>query len=459
MKVIICGAGQVGASIATQLASEENHIIVIDQSADLIHQISETLDVKAVTGFASHPNVLEEAGAEDADMIIAVTYSDEVNMVACQVAHSLFDVPFKIARVRQQSYLQPIWKELFQSGHLPIDVIISPEIEAAKVIRERLKVPGAIDMASFADGAIQMIAVRCMLDSTIRGGKLYKVQQHLLPLNTSVMGLIRNGEFIIAEAEEEILFNDELYLIADSKNVFEVMKVLGESEDQVKRALIIGGGNIGLCLAETIETEMPNISLKVIEINKERAESIAEKLTNSTVLYGSALDHTLLEEAGILNTEMVIAVSNDDKVNILSSLLAKRFGCQRAITLLNNTAAYRPLVSSLGIDMVVSPRESTVSSILRHIRMGKIRSVRTICDGKIEIMEAEALEASPAVGARIGDLNLPEDIVLHSLLRQGEVMIPTEDTMIHVGDRIVLLCTAAMVKRVEKIFSVKFEYF
>lgn len=459
MRVIVCGAGQVGTSIARQLSMEDNDVTVVDQSPEFIQKISETLDVKAHVGFAAYPTVLEEVGAADADMIIAVTLSDEVNMVACQVAHSLFNIPTKIARIRSQNYLHPEWRHLYRHDHLPIDFIISPEIEVANAVIHRLHVPGAVDTIPFADGSVKVIGLRCTLDCPMINMSLFKVQERFADMGVSILGVMREDNFIVSGEEIELLEDDELYFACDTKQVPKAMALFGHEEREARRIIIIGGGNIGLFLAQHLEKEEPDVKVKLIELNTERAEYVAEKLSRITVINGDALSQQILEEANVAIAETVIAVSNDDEVNILASLLAKRFGCQRVVALVNNANSYAPLMSSLGIDVAVNPREITVSGILQHIRKGRILSVHSICKGKAEIIEAEAVEASPVVGKSLGSLALPRGIVIGAIMRGEKVIFPTQETIIHVGDRIVILSQANMVKKVERIFSVKFEFF
>lgn len=459
MKIIVCGAGQVGASIAKRLAMEGNDVTVIDKSPELISKISDTLDVKARVGFASHPTILEEVGAASADMIIAVTRSDEVNMVACQIAHSLFHIPTKIARIRSNNYLKPEWKDLYRSDNLPIDFIISPEQAVAEAVIHRLHVPGAVDTIPFADGRIKVVGMRCTLDCPIRNMSLYRIQGKVESLNVSILGIMRGDNFMVISEEVELLEDDELYFACDTKNVQAAMVMFGHEEREARRIIIIGGGNIGLYLAEYLENEEPNVKVKLIELDRDRAEYIAGKLEKVTVINGDALSQEILEEANVAVSETVIAVSNDDEVNILSSLLSKRFGCQRVVALVNNTASYSPLVSSLGIDVAVNPREITVSGILQHIRTGKILSAHSICKGKAEIIEAEAMELSPVVGKTIDDIGLPHGIVVGLILRDNVVMVPTSETIIHAKDRIVILSQANMVKKVEAVFAVRFEFF
>jgi len=459
MKIIICGAGQVGTSIAAQLSDEHNDIIVIDHSTELTARISDTLDVKVVTGVASHPDVLEAAGADDADIVIAVTNSDEVNMVICQVAHALFRVPTKIARIRNQNYLKPSWRELYQHGNLAIDVIISPEIEVARVIKERLHAPGAIDMLSFADGIIKVMAIRCTPDCTVLNLPIHKIQRNFAGLDMSIVAIIRNNQLIMPTANDELLLNDEVYFAINSDDIPQVMDIFGYAEKEALRLVIVGGGNIGFFLAKLLEAENSSQSVKIIEVNKERAEFITEQLEKTTVLHGSALEQSILDEANISRAETIIAVTNDDKINILSSLLAKRSGCNRAITLINNSGAYGPLVASLGVDVVVNPRETTVSGILSHTRTGRICSIHTIGNGKAELMEAEVVNGLPIIGKTIADLDMPGEMRIVAIGRQNNVIIPDADTVISMGDRIIILCATHMAKKIEKIFAVSFEYF
>lgn len=459
MKIIVCGAGQVGTSIAKQLASEGNDVTVIDQDQESIQRIGDTLDVKAYWGFASHPTVLEAVGASGADMVIAVTLSDEVNMIACQVAHSLFDVPTKIARIRHENYLNPAWKHLYRHDHLPIDVIISPEMEVAKAIIHRLHVPGAVDTIPFANGVIKVIGVRCRLDCPMVNMSLKKIQKKFQDLCVSILGVVRDKKFIITAEDVDLLENDEIYFVCAHRDIPRAMELFGHEEKEARRIVIVGGGNVGLYLAQMLEQDRNDLRVKLIELDSMRAEFVAERVNHTTVINGDALEKEILEEANIMATETVIAVTNEDEVNILSSLLAKRFGCQRTVTLINNATSYSQLVSSLGVDVVVNPRETTVSSILQHVRRGRVLSVYSICEGAVEIMEAEAVEASPMVGKSIADLGLPYGIAIGSIMRDEEVIIPKNDTVIVGGDRIIILCKASMVKKVEKIFSVRFEFF
>lgn len=458
MHILICGAGQVGYSIARQLSREDNQITVIDYNPDLIQKINDQLDVRAYLGHASHPSVLKAAGAEDADMMIAVTHSDEVNMVACQIAYSLFNIPTRIARIRHQDYLRAEWSTLYANEHLALNVIISPEIEVAKAITRRLHAPGAIDMIPFAGGRVKVIAVRCVADSPAVNLPVSLIRQKAPAAKMKIIGLIHNGKFIVPQPETVLHAGDEVYLITTAPRLRDVMTLFGHDEKDVHRALILGGGNIGLFLAQELEREEHDIKAKIIEYGTERAEAIAAALHHTTVLNGSALDREVLTEAGIEYTESVIAVTNDDETNILSSLLAKRYGAQRVITLVNNSS-YSPLMGSLGIDVTVNPREITVSRILEHVRRGRIFAVHAVADGTAEIIEAEVMATSSLVGKTVGDVNLPKDIIFGAILRADTELIPDNDTVIHEKDHIIILATANMIRKVEKIFSVSVEFF
>jgi len=458
MKVIICGAGQVGSNIARYLATENNHVTIIDQSPELIQRLSDRLDVQALVGHASSPPILEQAGAADADMIIAVTQLDEVNMVACQVAHSLFSVPTKLARIRNQAYLDPIWADLFSRENMPIDVIISPEVEVARAISRRLELPGAFDMFPLAEGRVRVVGVICTEDCPIIHTPLRQLTGLFPDLNIEIVAIVRGDRPIIPDSEDRMLPGDEVYFVADTRHLNRAMAAFGHEEPTARRIIIVGGGNIGLVLAEDIEREHPDVTARVIEVDKRRAELIAHKLNRTTVLNGDGLDTEMLEEANVRAAETLVAVTNDDEVNILVSLLAKRHGCRRAVTLLNKNT-YTPLVGPLGIDAVVNPRAITASTVLQHVRRGRIRSVHSLKDGFAEVIEAEALETSALLNTPIKDVRLPPHVLIGALVRGDEVIIGRPNTVIKPHDRVILLAAAQAVKKVEKLFAVRLEFF
>jgi len=458
MKVIVCGAGQVGFNIAHYLAGENNDVTVIDQRPELVRKVTDALDAQAILGHASHPSVLEQAGAADADMIIAVTAADEVNMVACQVAHSLFNVPTKIARVRSQTYLQPMWSTLFTPEHLPIDVVISPEIEVARAIIRRLQVPGAIDVIPLAGDRVRLIGVRCTDECPLINTPLRQLTVLFPDLNIVVINIVRDGKAIVPGAEDRMLDGDEVYFVADTNHVPRALAAFGREDKESRRIVIFGGGNIGLFLAQELEADNPSASVKIIEFDKGRAEFAAKTLSHTIVLNGDVLDPEILHEANIPSAETVVTVTNDDETNILAALLAKRTGAHQVMALINKTS-YNALVGPLGIDVVISPRAITVSNILSHVRRGRIHSVHSLHEGFGELIEADALETSSLVGRPLREVKLPTGVLVGALVRGEQVISPRGSTVVQAGDRVVLFAAAASVKKVEKMFSVRLEYF
>jgi trk system potassium uptake protein TrkA len=458
VKVIICGAGQVGYSIARYLSTHDNDVTVIDQSEELITDVSATLDVRGITGFASHPDVLSRAGLSDADMIIAVTFADEVNMIACQIAHSLFNVPLKIARVRNKSYLNPDWSDLYKPDHLPIDLIISPELEVARAIGRGLEVPGAFEVIPFAEKTLQMVGIKCKAKAPILNTPLRLIENLFPDLDLRVLFIVRGDAGFVPTLTDELLENDEVYLLIPTEHLMHTVEAFGFSEQKSQRLLILGGGNVGFCLAEEVEVNYPSISLMLIENDKERAKFVANGLSRAVVLRGDALDREILREANAKISSKVVAVTSDDKVNILASILAKRMGAEQAMALVNSSS-YSSLVSSMGIDSVISPKALTVSSILQYVRRGRIRAVHSLRDGFGEIIEAEAIGTSSVLGMTIEDINMPRSLVIGAIIRDGEILMPRDDLVIKVHDRIVLMVTSPAVKRFEKLFSVRLEYF
>ncbi|RIK94063.1 MAG: Trk system potassium transporter TrkA [Proteobacteria bacterium] len=458
MKVIICGAGQVGYHIAKHLATEHNDVTVIERSAQLIDKIRASLDVKAIQGHASHPDMLEQAGAADADMVIAVTQADEVNMLACQVAHSLFNVPTKVARIRAQSYLDPLWSDLFSRDHMPIDVVISPEIEVARAILRRLEVPGAFDMIPFAGDRVRIVGIKLGDNCPVVNTPLRQLTELFPDLRTVVVGVEREDRLIVPTGDDQLLVGDNIYVTVDTKHMDRTLSVFGHEELAARRVLIIGGGNIGLFLAQQIQKTQPKVNIKIIELSAARAEFVAEQLPDVVVMKGDALDVELLKEANVEETETIVTVTNEDEVNILSALLGKRNGAQKAITLINNQT-YGPLLNSLGIDVFVDPRESTVSSILQLMRRGRIRALRSLSGGRAEAVEGDALETSLLVGKPLREIRLPTGITVGAIIRRDEVIMPRGGTVIEVGDRVIVFATANMVRKVEEMFSVRIEFF
>ncbi|MGB7431585.1 MAG: Trk system potassium transporter TrkA [Ahrensia sp.] len=458
MRVIICGAGQVGYGIAERLAAEENDVSVIDTSGDLINRVRDTLDVRGFVGHGSHPDILAAAGAREADMIIAVTLYDEVNMTACQVAHSLFDVPTKIARIRAQSYLQPHFQDLFSRDNLPIDVIISPEQEVGRVILKRIALPGATDVVSFADEKVTMMAIECREDCPVVNTPLNQLSELFPDLEATVVGVWRNNRLFIPHSSDQLLTDDLVYVVSSKEQVRRTLALFGHEETEARRILIVGGGNIGMFVASELESRVSRTSVKIIERSRARAETIADKLHRTIVMNGSALDQQLLLEADIQDTELMVAVTNDDQVNVLSSVMAKQLGCESTLTLINDPS-YQALTPALNLDADINPRAVTISRVLQHVRRGRIRQVHSVQKGMAEVIEAEALETSPLVGTPLRVLELPEGMRIGAIYRDGEVIKPNGETIIRARDRVVTFVASDAVARVEQMFRVSLEFF
>lgn len=458
MKVIICGAGQVGYNIAAYLANEENDVTVIDNDPVLISEINDELDVNGIVGYASSPDVLSAANAKDADMIVAVTQSDEVNMVACQIGHSLFGIPKKIARIREQSYLKPEWSNLFSRSHMPIDVIISPEVVLAEEIYKRLSVPGTTYVSSLADGLVHLLGVVCQEDCPAVDTPIDQLKSLFPDLSFQIIAILRKNKPIIPDGNEQLEIGDEVYFIVDTRHLKRVMSVFGHEETQARKIVIAGGGNIGYGLIELLRSRGRGINMKVIERNPARARFLSEKLSDTIVLQGSSLDRDILEEASIDSVETFVAVTNDDENNILGSLLAKQYGCKRAITLVNNNV-YSSLVGPLGIDTIVSPRSTIVATIMQHVRRGRIKGLHNLRGDFAEVIEAEVSDTSKIVNTPISELHLHEEVILAAIVREEEVIIPTPEEIVRAGDHVIVLASQEQTQSVEEMFSVKVDIF
>lgn len=457
MRVIVCGAGRVGFGIARRLAREGNDVTVIDQSKELVRKVAEQLDVRGIVGNGAYPDVLAEAGAREADMIIAVTFSDEVNMIAAQIAHTLFNVPSKIARIRAGGYLDPRYSDLFTRNHMPIDVIISPEREVSEAIMQRMSTPGAFETKSFVDGRVWALGVRLRESCPIINTPLRQVAELFPDLKITIVAIQRDGRLWRAHADDQMAPGDEIYFIGDRDDVNRALEIMGEAERQARRVVIIGGGNIGLYVARGLE-KLGSMKIRLIEHDRKRAEAIAEELQRTVVLQGDGLDRGVLREAGVADAETVVSVTDNDQVNILSSVVAKREGARRAMALINDQD-YGPISEAVGIDRFIDPRATTISTILQHIRRGRIKGVYSLSDGKAELIDAVALETSPLVNKPLKEAGLPEGVMIGGVFRDGKVTMPNSETVILPGDRIVLLALKDFVKDVEQMFRVSLEYF
>ncbi len=453
MRVIICGSDQVGASIAAYLSKEDNDVTVIDSASENLTRINNSLDVNTVTGYPSDPNTLNNAGANECDMIIAVTEHDEVNMVSCQIGHSLFGIPKKIARIRKQNYLDPSWSNLFSRAHMPIDVIISPEILVANDIVERLSIPGTTTAVSLGDGTAHLIGVICLEDCPVLHTPLGQLGKLFPDLLFSIVSITRGSKNIVPDDTDMLEVGDEAYIIVDSMHLRRVMAAFGHLEKEARKIIISGGGNIGISLIKKLQAQLAGVQLKIIEHNYERANFLSAELENIIILNGNTLERSIMEEASISTAEAYIALMNDDESNILGSLLAKQYGCERVITLVNNNAYY-PLVGPLGIDTMVSPTSIIVSNIMQYVRRGRIISIHNIHEGETEVMEIEISDSSNVANKKIADIDFPPSVVIGAILRDKKIIIPEGDDKIKPQDRIIILSSSEHAREVEKMLSV-----
>ncbi|MFD1508232.1 Trk system potassium transporter TrkA [Lacimonas salitolerans] len=458
MKVIICGAGQVGWQIARHLSGERNDVTVVDSNADLIRRATDALDVQGIAGFASYPDVLERAGARDADMVIAATHSDEVNMVTCQVAHSVFSVPRKIARLRAQSYLTAIYSDLYRRDHLPIDVVISPEREVAEAALQRLGSPSAFDTEVFHDGKAQLLGITIEDACPVVNTPLRQLSDLFSTLRAIVVGVRRQGTLFAPEPGDQLFVGDDCYVVVANEDVARTLEIFGKTTKKQERIVVIGGGNVGLAVATRLEERAERLRVKMIEKNRHVAEHAADILERTIVLHGDGMDSVLLKEANIDRADAVLCVTDDDKTNMLAAVRAKAEGCRMAIVLINDPTMV-PLMTPLGIDAYINPRASTVSSILRHIRHGRVRGVYSIGDAEAEVIEAEVLSTSPISGKKITDIDFPEGVLIGMVQKGAKLVRPTGSLRIDEGDVITIFSLASDVPEVERLLQVSIDFF
>ena len=460
MNIIICGAGRVGFTISKILSEQGHSITVIDQSSDDIQKIDDTLDVKSIVGKATYPSILEKANATEADMIIAVTRNDEINMLICQIAFSIFNVQKKIARIRSQDYLNPKFTKVYNKENLPIDVIISPELEIAKSLQRKLEAPGALDNVPFADNKIRLLEILIDEKCTLKDIKLNELTKNFPKLNANIMGVIRGGKFVVLKKNDIMLKDDKAYVIINASQMKETLNAFGHNEKISNKILIIGGGNIGFNLAKNLEESFDSARVKIIEKNKERAEIIASELNNTIVINGDALDEEVLIEANIDEVQTVLALTNDDEDNLMVSVLVEKFAKdnselknKRTMALINKPN-YSLLQSSLKIDDFIDPRMNTVSSILKHIHKGTIENAYSILNGEYEIIEAEIIETSELINKELKNSNLPDETRVGAILRGEEVVIPRSNFVFKKEDIVVLLAKKDFLHVVENMFRI-----
>jgi trk system potassium uptake protein TrkA len=452
MKIIILGAGQVGSSLAHHLASEANDITVVDTRRDILRELQDRLDLRAVPGHCAHPDVLVRAGAEDADMVIAVTDSDETNMVACQVAYSLFHTPTKIARVREGSYLKHT--ELFVQEAIPVDVLISPEQLVTDHIVRLIRHPGALQVLDFANGRVQLVAVRAFYGGPLVGHELQTLSEHMPGIQTRVAAIFRHGKPIKVSGSTVIEADDEVFFIAAPKHIRAITSELRRVDKPYKRVMIAGGGNIGKRVAKALEEKY---QVKVIEHDPERCRLLAESLSNTIVLRADAADESVLIEENIENMDVFVALTSDDEANILSAMLAKRLGARKVMSLINRPS-YVQLVESGVVDVAISPQQITIGALLTHVRRGDMVAVYSLRHGAAEAIEAIAhgdSKTSKVVGRRIDQLALPEGTHVATLVRGEEVLMAHHDIVIEAEDHVIIFVSdKRRIRDVEKLFQV-----
>ena len=458
MNIIICGAGRVGFTIAKLLSEQGHSITVVDQSSEDIQKINDALDVKAVVGKGTYPSILEKANASDADMIIAVTRNDEINMLICQIAYSIFNIQKKIARIRSQDYLNPKFTRVYNKENLPIDVIISPEIEIAKSIQRKLEAPGALDSVPFSDNKIRLLEILIKDNCKLIDYKLNELTKKHPQLEANIIAIIRNDKTFIPKKTDQIKCDDKIYVIINSSQMAETLHAFGHEEKISKKILIIGGGNIGFNLAKNLEESLDAVRIKIVEKSKERAEYLANNLNNTIVINGDGLDEEALTEANLGEAETVLALTNDDEDNLMVSILVEKFAKdqkevedKRTMALINKPN-YSLLQSSLKIDDLIDPRMNTVSSILKHIHKGTIENAYSISNGEYEVIEAEIIETSELINKEIKNSNLPDEIRIGAVLRDKKIIIPRSDFIFLKDDSVVFIAKKDSISIVENLF-------
>ena len=457
MKIIILGAGQVGRSVAQNLVNEATDITIVDNNPELAESLTDELDISTIVGNASHPSILQRAGADDADMIVAVTNSDETNMIACQVASTLFQTPTKIARVRATDYLAH--GELFHPKHINVDHVISPEQLVTENIRNLIEYPGALQVLEFADGRLRLVSIIVSADSPLAHQELKKLHEHLPGIQTRVAAIFRKGEAILPKGSTVVEADDELFFIATRQDLRKMINELQSSQRRSRRIILAGGGNIGYNLARQLEKDY---YVKLIEFNGPRAHKIAESLDKTIVLHGDASDKDLLQSENIANVDIFCAVTNNDQANILSAMLAKHLGAKKNLAIVNR-ASYLDVVSNGLIDVVVNPQQTTIGTILAHVRRGDIVKVHSLRHGAAEAIEAIAhgdKNSSQVVGRTIEDIDLPKGVSIGAIVRGDQVLMPHHDTLIESNDHVILFVTdKSLIPQVDRIFQVSLLYF
>ena len=454
MKIVIVGAGEVGYHIASRLAFENKDVVVVDKDPAALRRVAEDMDVQTVDGSGSSPAVLQEAGIREAEIMLAVTDSDETNLVACLVANMLSPSTKKLARLRGADFDD--YYEVFREQAPHIETVINPEIEVVKTIIRLMQVPGAVDVGEFADGRIKFVGVYLGLDSRLAGAQLNELPEIIGDQRLLIAAVVREEEVIIPRGNDRLLTGDLIYFISEDQHLHATLSIFDKHVEPVKKVLVIGGGRIGYRLA--VQLEELSIYCKIIEKNAERCAALAERLNKSVVLHGDGSDQNLLSEENVGDMDIVVTITNDEETNILASLLSRRLGARKTITKISKFS-YFPLMTTIGIEQVVSPRLSAINTILQHIRRGKVLSAISLKGEQAEAMEVVALETSAIVAKPLRRVAFPKGAIVAGIIRKEQIIIPTGDSVIEPGDRLIIFAQRRAVERIEKILAVKLEYF
>jgi trk system potassium uptake protein TrkA len=460
MKIIVCGAGEVGSNIAKQLVYEDNDVTIIDESEPLLRKLNQNLDLKSICGKPCHPEILENAGADEADMIIAVTDNDESNIVTCEFANHLFKIPLKVARIKESAYLESKYSEnLFVKGKIDVDAIISPELEVAKDIIRKLNTPGAFDSFYLGDKVARVIGISVDSSCPIINTPLRMLTGIFSGLDVKILSIFRNNELITPSGKMEIYPGDDIYICIRNNDLLRALRVFGIKFQENRKIIILGAGKIGLNIIKILEKDYPDISCKIIDNDINITKKIANNLSSqNTILCGDALDINLLKEAGADEAEVIISVTDDDEVNIFASILAKDLGCKRSIAIVGNQN-YRNLNKKLNLDVMINPGNITTSAILQYVRRGKVKEIHDFGDDRGEIMEIEILPTTKFADQKISELPIPEGVVLGGIVRDNKLIFPDENTTIFVKDKLILFSDPTSIKEIEKFSEVNIEFF
>ncbi|MBJ56876.1 MAG: Trk system potassium transporter TrkA [Rickettsiales bacterium] len=452
MKIIICGAEEVGFSLARYLAAEDMQVTVIDENSDRLQKIASSIDVRTLIGKIFNPNILKEANASDTDLLISVTDNDESNILACEIAKIIFKVPRTMARIKEKDLLEEKWFDLFSNDGFKVDNVISPEGEVAKMLARLVAVSGAHDLISFVDDKIRLIGVKLDHDCPVLETPLAQLTELFPDLKTKIVLMVRNEKVFIPNKMEQLEASDDIYMLADSKNTFRILSVFGKKQIKQRKIIIIGAGRIAINIAKILETNEPDSSITIIENNKVKAEKAAVTLEKATVLLGDAVESEIIKEANIPDADIVFSVTNSDEINTLVSVLSKKAGAKNCYALLNEDK-YQPVIPFLDIDGIISPRDLTVSKVLTFIRKGMVSNVFELRDGAAEIIEFQIREGSKLLGVPIKDSKLPSEALIGAIVRDKEVITPKGDTIIENNDIIVLCLLHEAVHKIEEFLS------